>query len=115
MSKLFLASAFYQVVDKLSSLIPDAHNRKVAFIPTAADMYVEKPWMDADRDKLVEMGFEVEDYDIKEKTENQIYDDLKTKDAVFVSGGNTFYLLYHVRQSGLTGTPNLRHSLCGIL
>lgn len=100
MNKLFLASQFYQVADKLSALIPDSRALKVAFIPTAADTYAEKPWMEADRDKLVEMGFEVEDYDLKGKVETQIYNDLKPKDIIFVSGGNTFYLLYHIRQSG---------------
>ena len=72
----------------------------VAFITTAADVYKTKPWMEADRQRFIDLGFQVEGYDIKDKTEESIYNDLRTKDIVFVSGGNTFYLLYHVRQSG---------------
>lgn len=114
MKKLFLASSFYQVADKLQALVPESKGLKVAFIPTAADVYEETPWMDADREKLVAMGFIVEDYDIKNDGDSdddnntdhhndrgsRIYNDLKGFDVIFVSGGNTFYLLYHIRQSG---------------
>ncbi|MEK7588560.1 MAG: Type 1 glutamine amidotransferase-like domain-containing protein [Patescibacteria group bacterium] len=100
MKKLFLTSQFYKVAEKLVTLVPDVNGQKVAFITTAADTYTEKPWMDADREKLKEMGFEVEDYNIKEKTKDELYEYLKSKDVIFVSGGNTFYLLDHVRKSG---------------
>ena len=79
--------------------MPDAI-ATVAFIPTAADVYESKPWMEDDRQKFVDLGFQVKDYDIKNKDEKSIYSDLKHTDIVFVSGGNSFYLLYHVRYSG---------------
>lgn len=100
MKQFFLASAFNRVADKLSALIPNPKGLQVAFIPTAAEIYDFHPWLDADRQKLVEMGFEVIDYDLKGKNEEQLYSDLKSMDAVFVAGGNTFYLLYHVQKSG---------------
>ena len=73
---------------------------KAAFIPTAADKYDVKPWMDADRQALVDMGMDVEDVDLKGKNTDELYSSLKTKDIIFVSGGNSFYLLYYVNQSG---------------
>ena len=89
---------FSVVADKFKENIPVAPGMSVAFIPTAADMYDTKPWMDADRQALIDLGLEVEDCDIKNKTESELYDLLKTKDIIFVSGGNTFYLLYHANR-----------------
>ncbi len=99
MKKLFLTSLFNSVGDKIAETLPKLA-LQTAFIPTAADVYESKPWMEADRQKLVELGYQVEDYDIKNKTEAVIYNDLKNKDVIFVSGGNCFYLLYQVRKSG---------------
>lgn len=100
MKKLFLTSIFAQVADKLAPLVPNPKGMKAAFIPTARDPYEKSPWADIDFHKLQEIGFETAMYDIKGKTEEQIYNDLKKFDVIFVCGGNTFYLLYHARQSG---------------
>lgn len=101
MKTLFLSSTFSEVTDKFKECVSITNNMKAAFITTAADTYESKPWMYADRQALVDLGIEVEDCDIKNKTEEKLYDLLKSKDIIFVSGGNTFYLLYHTNQSGL--------------
>jgi len=100
MKRQFLTSAFSGVGDKLSEFGLNPSISKVAFVPTASDVYEEKSWMEADRQKFIDLGFQIEDYDIKHKDEKRIYSDLKDKDIIFVSGGNVCYLLYHVRQSG---------------
>lgn len=101
MKKLFLTSLFNEVGDKIAALIGSNSTMEAAFIPTAADVYETKPWMEADRKKLIDLGFKVVDYDIKDKTAELIYLDLKEKDIIFVSGGNSFYLLHHALKSGL--------------
>lgn len=100
MKKLFLTSIFSQVGEELSRLVPKISGLKIVFVTTAADVYETKPWMEADRQKLIDLGFEVTDYDIKRKNEITIYKDLENKDAIFVAGGNVFYLLYHARETG---------------
>ncbi len=95
---ILLTSLFNAVGDKVASYIPE--HATVAFIPTAADVYDTKPWMEADRLKLQELGLAVEDYDIKNKTSELIYAELREKAVIFVSGGNSFYLLKHARASG---------------
>lgn len=101
MQKIFLTSSFSQVADKLPfGLIDRAKDLKVAFIPTAGDRYQEKPWMDADRDKLKKVGFSVVDVDLKNKSEAQLRDELKDKDIIFVAGGDTCYLLDETKKSG---------------
>lgn len=101
MKKLFLSSVAAYTLDKIYELLPDKPDKlKLAFIPTAADTYKNKPWFYEDRDKLIEMGFKVKDVDIKNKTEKELTEELKNIDVIFVSGGNTFYLLEKTLESG---------------
>jgi dipeptidase E len=77
------------------------HDLKLAFVPTAGDPYGDNiPWIDADRAKLVELGFQVTDFDLKNKTEAETRETLEKFDVIFVAGGNTFYLLDEARKSG---------------
>lgn len=101
MKKLFLTSQFHKVASELLPLLSKpADETTVAFIPTAADVYDEKPWMYADRDKLVEMGLQVFDLSLKGKTKQELKEALSKADVIFVSGGNTFYLLDEAKKSG---------------
>lgn len=100
MKTLFLTSAFKDVTDKFKKNVSVSSEMKAAFIATASNPYEAKPWVDNDRQTLVNLGLDVEDFDIKDKNEEELYDFLKTKDIIFVAGGNTFYLLFHTWQSG---------------
>lgn len=73
---------------------------KIAFIPTAADTYEDKSFVEEDRQKLSEKGFQLTEYDIKEKNKEQLLNDLQSFDALYVAGGNSFYLLEKCQQSG---------------
>jgi dipeptidase E len=77
---------------------------KVAFIDTAADIYnkAEADWLKEDRSSLTDVGFTVTDYSLTDKTKENLITDLKQFDALFVSGGNSFYLLEKSNQSGFT-------------
>jgi dipeptidase E len=101
--KLFLASLASKTLDLVIPLLPDDPSKlKIAFIPTAADPYGNEdlPWMTADHDKLISMGFKVTDYDLKGKNIHDLRMDLSAYQAIFVAGGNTFYLLNEMRKSG---------------
>jgi len=101
MKKLFLASIVSNTIEKLIEILPGSSDKlAVAFIPTAADPYEDKWFIDEDRDKLKEKGFNVKDVDIKGKTEQELLEELKDVDIIFVAGGNTFYLLEKSRESG---------------
>lgn len=98
--KLFLASLANVTLNLVRPLLPaDPHQLKLAFIPTAADPYPEHPWLDADRQKAVDMGFAVTDYDIKGKSLDQHLSKLSSFDVIFVAGGNTYYLLNEIKKS----------------
>lgn len=101
MKKLFLASIACITLDKVIEILPaPASSLKLAFIPTAANPYEDKSWLYKDRDKLVDMGFDIIDLDIENKSQEFIEHQLENIDVVFVSGGNTFYLLDKVNESG---------------
>ncbi|MCX6731102.1 MAG: Type 1 glutamine amidotransferase-like domain-containing protein [Candidatus Roizmanbacteria bacterium] len=101
MKTLFLASYFAFVSDLLLPLLPKKPNElRLAFIPTAADPYKIKPWFYGDKMKLKLMGFNMIDVDIKNKTKEQLITLLKDIDVIFVSGGNTYYLLEKAQESG---------------
>jgi dipeptidase E len=72
----------------------------VAFIPTAADVYTNKYFVEDDRNKLAELGFKIFDVNITDKTQKDLQKLLKTADIIFVAGGNTFYLLEKAIESG---------------
>lgn len=98
---IFLTSQASRVMGEIVAMLPKpAKELKLAFIPTAADPYDDKPWMDADRATLAGLGFKVEDFDLKNKTEDETRKALSEFDVIFVAGGNTFYLLDWARKSG---------------
>jgi dipeptidase E len=84
----------------LNLLKSPPQSTKVAFIPTAGDPYDDKWFVTADLDRLKELGFPVEITDLKEDTQ-AIQQKLISSEIIYVSGGNTFYLLDWVRKSSL--------------
>jgi len=101
MKKLFLASNAYKVLDKFVELLDSPPSDLiVAFIPTAADVYKDKTFIDEDRNKLTELGFKILEINISGKTEKTLREKFKDVDIIFVAGGNTFYLLEKTLSSG---------------
>ncbi len=98
MKRLYLTSVR---IDKLVELLPSRPEElKLAYIPTAADPYEDKWFIEADRKNLKELAFEFTEVDLKGQTEETLFETLSRFDIIFVSGGNTFYLLEKVRESG---------------
>ena len=95
MKRLFLTSsglsAFSSFVGKHPKTIT------IGFIPTAADPYQDKWFVEKDRKFFLEQGFEVVDVDIKVKSE---LEKLNNVDVIYVAGGNSYYLLEKAIDSG---------------
>jgi len=76
---------------------------KLTFIPTAADVETGSlEWLNQDREALVTAGFQVTDFTLTGKSPTQTKSMLDQTDFVFVSGGNTFYLLQEMNKSGFS-------------
>lgn len=98
MKKLLLTSVG---IGRLSDLTKKPlSNLQLAYIPTAADPYENKWFIDEDRKKLQGLHVPYFEVDIKNKKQNSLRKELKACDAVFVSGGNSFYLLEKSLESG---------------
>lgn len=90
-----------EIAFSLTPLLPKSpQNMQVAFIPTAADPEEDKWFVDAAYKGLKKFGLQVQSVDLKEDPKT-IRSRIENSDILFVNGGNTFYLMKWVRQSGL--------------
>ena len=101
MRKLFLASSFSEV----ASLFPkfageEIKGKRITFIPTASLMEEVRFYVDDDRKAFEELGIIVEELEITTASPDKILEVLNRNDYIFVSGGNTFYLLQELRRKG---------------
>jgi len=104
--KLFLTSGglppetikeFFKLLNKKPKGI------KLCFDTTAS--YGEHPkgnpwYVKKDRQQLLDLGFKVMELDLRTENKKSLKEKLKNIDVIFVEGGNTFYLLKYVRESG---------------
>lgn len=95
MQKLFLTSSANTVMqDVVQHFDKPLRGLKVAFIDTASETERgDLPWLDADRDVLIELGFDVFDYTLTGKSFDEVLEALSDISVLFVAGGNTFHLL----------------------
>jgi dipeptidase E len=103
MKRLFLTSAglpsetteyFLKLLNK------NPKDTKLCFIATAADPSEDKWFVKKDIERLKELGFRITEIDLKQENENSLNKKLQDFDVIYVEGGNTFYLLKYVRESG---------------
>ena len=101
MKRLLLSSNGGFVIEKgLKLLFDDVSQIKLAYITTAGKGNVNKTYLEIHKELLRKEGYDFEELDIEGKNENELRELLKNKNAVYVEGGNTFYLLKAVRESG---------------
>ncbi len=101
METIFLASVASKLINKLVELInAKPAELTVAFIPTAADLYADKWFIDEERQRLINLGFRVVDVTLGEKQCKVFSEKLKQANIIFVAGGNSFYLLQKAKESG---------------
>jgi dipeptidase E len=78
-----------------------ASDVRLAFVPTAAADFPDAEFLQADRDRLRALGYQVADLDLVDVEPDAVADALRDVDVLYVTGGNTFMLLHHMRRSGL--------------
>lgn len=105
--KLFLTSAGLPpetTEEFLKLLNKKPEETKIGFIPTASfDHHPEgdAPYVKADKQRLIELGFKmITEIDLREEDEESLREKMKALDVIFVTGGNTFYLMKYIRESG---------------
>lgn len=99
--KLYLAS--YAMVT-MAKIIEheglDPVGKKAILIPTAGDPYDNRDFVEADKLALEKYGLNVVEMDVKNKDEEEIRKAIDGADVVLVAGGDTFYLMEKLKESG---------------
>ena len=98
---LFLTSSIHLVAQDIAKNLDLTQNNRLVYITTAAEPKTgDLSWLANDRKALVDAGFDVSDYTITPKTKTQIENDLVGFEYIYLSGGNSVYLLQKSQQSG---------------
>lgn len=72
-------------------------NSKIGFIPTASELDNDRWYMEKDREDLSKMKFNVINIDISKESKKTIIEKFNSVNAIFVAGGNCFYLLQQLK------------------
>ena len=78
----------------------------IGFIPTAGEVYEDPYFVREDRQRLLNMGYRVQNIDITNEIPATIKKQLNEVEALFVAGGNTFYLMQQLHEKKLIESIN---------
>jgi dipeptidase E len=98
--KLFLASFFSGIASEFPAFVSGGcAGKKVVFIPTASLTEKVTFYVGTDKKALEKLGMTVEELEISTAPKDEIARKISGADYVFVSGGNTFFLLQELRRT----------------
>lgn len=101
MSKLFISSSFQDTANLLPDFIAgDLTGKKVTFIPTAALHEKVNFYVKSGKKALEKLGLQVEELEISTADQSDIIRKLQDNDFIYVTGGNTFFLLQELKRTG---------------
>lgn len=98
--KLILASEFFDSFEQTRSFMGDLKGKSVLLIETAALGEGRFPDPETEIEPFEKYGARVTSYDLKDKTSQDVQQALSKADILYVCGGNTFYLLEHMKAVG---------------
>jgi dipeptidase E len=103
-NNIFLTSDAATVVHDIVRHFDFENKKKTLFVETSGETHEgEKRWIDDARQKMEELGFEITNYTITDKTENEIEEVLSGVDVLYVAGGDSSYLLYQSQKNNFSG------------
>lgn len=100
MKKLFLASSFADVTNIFEQFAGNLSGKSVTFIPTASIVEQVIFYVDSGKKALEKLGLIVDELEISIATEEEVARKLIKNDYIYVSGGNTFFLLQEMKKKG---------------
>ena len=99
---LYLTSKFNFVAKPILAQLKKEGIKKILVIPTAAEPEKgDLSWLEDDKRVFTHAGFEVKEFSITNKARKEVEDALADSDAIFVTGGNCFYLLQELKRKGV--------------
>lgn len=101
MIRLLLTSSFKDVISHFIEFANDnLEGKRITFIPTASKPETIVHYVFLAKRKLESLGMIVENLDISTAPIEKINETLERNEFIYVSGGNTFFLLQELRKSG---------------
>ncbi len=101
MRRLFLTSSFADVSKLLPEFLEkEREGKTVTFIPAASTTEKVKFYVGAAKKAFKKLGIIVDELDIPQASGEEIISKLENNNYIYVSGGNTFYLLQELIQTG---------------
>lgn len=101
MKEIFLCSYFAEVATLLPQRVPTSLcGKTVAFIPTASIHEDFNQYVEEGREALASLGLTIKELEITQCEQKEIETVLRNCDCIYVSGGNTFFLMQELRRTG---------------
>lgn len=101
MKEIFLCSYFAEVAALLPQSVPTSLcGKTVAFIPTASIHEDFNQYVEEGREALAALGLTIKELEITQCEQKEIETVLRNCDCIYVSGGNTFFLMQELRRTG---------------
>jgi dipeptidase E len=103
MKSILLLSSLQNFEKKFKDLIPNLEAKNVLCITTAAAGEGYPEWMASEIKPLKDQVKSFVEFDLANKNPDEVLSALRNIDIVYVMGGNTYYLLEHIKKSGFKG------------
>ena len=103
MKNMILTSSLYESIELVKNFLnKNTESKKILFIPTATNVDKYKKYIHLTKKVFEDFGYEVENFDVSIFSEEIAKEKLSEAKTVFISGGNTFYLLQELKRKNLT-------------
>ena len=100
---MILTSSLYESIELVKKFLDkNTESKKILFIPTATNADEYKKYIHLTQKVFEDFGYEVENFDVSIFSEEIAKEKLSQAKIVFISGGNTFYLLQELKRKNLT-------------
>ena len=99
---MILTSSLYESMGIVKKFLNEkTESKKILFIPTATNVDEYKKYIHLTQKVFEDFGYEVENFDISVFSEETVKEKISETKIIFVSGGNTFYLLQELKKKNL--------------
>ena len=99
---MILTSSLYESMGIVKKILDEkTESKKILFIPTATNVDEYKQYIHLTQKSFEDFGYEVENFDVSVFSEEIAKEKLSEAKIVFISGGNTFYLLQELKKKNL--------------
>ena len=102
MKNMILTSSLYESIELVKKFLDkNTESKKILFIPTATNVDEYKKYIHLTQKTFEDFDYEVENFDVSIFSEEIAKEKLTKAKIVFISGGNTFYLLQELKRKNL--------------